>query len=225
MGDRDIEKVSSLLANQLKIADQRKWVEPPGPYDTIHREDESTLIVTSWNDQNATPEQLEAFLRRWPPSRTPIDYCGWIVADRGKSQRYTPNFNGLKSAFQSLIASENVSVSEIDRIAIENRVLPGKWMLYSDSKRIDELWGKVVKMVCSDLKKGTTKVSPKQEGDSHVICVYVEDYTNMAEVDAMREALRAAGVFWRIGFKPDVYTHLGIYARNQWNIRPSRYFS
>lgn len=223
--DYDMEDVSSLLANQLKIVDHRMWVEPPGPDDSLHLIDGHTLLVSCWNDQTTTSERLKAFLQRWPPSRTPIDYCAWIAVDRGGQQHRTPNINGLKAAFQSLIASENVSAPEIDRIALENGVLTGKWMIYSDSRRIDELWGKVVRMLCLELKKGSIKVSPKQEEDSHVICVYVDDYCNASEVDAMREALKAAGVFWRIGFKPDVYTHLGIYARNEWNIRPSRYFS
>jgi hypothetical protein len=121
------------------------------------------------------------------------------------------------------VASETVTVDEIDRIAVTHGVLSGKWMIYTDTRRIDQLWGKVVSLLCVDLKRGSMKVSPKKEGDSHVICVYVDDYSNMEEVNRLRDALRTAGVFWKIGFKPDAYTHLGIYARNQWGIRPSRY--
>jgi len=125
------------------------------------------------------------------------------------------------------VSSENVTVEEIDRIAVAHGVLSGKWMIYTDTRRVDHLWKKVVRLLCVDLKRGSVKVSPKkEEGDSHVICVYVDDYSNMEEVDWLRDALRrTAGVFWKIGFKPDAYTHLGIYAKNPWGVRPSRYCS
>jgi hypothetical protein len=223
--DYDMEDVSFSPIEQEKIPDRPNWVEPPGPLDSLYQDEGSMLLVTCWDDQTTTPERLNEFLTRWPPSRTPIDYCAWIAVDRGGHQRHIPNIKGLNSSFESLIASENVTVPEIDRIALENGVLSGKWMIYSDTRRIDELWGKVVRLLCLELKKGSIKVSPNQEEDSHVICVYVDDYSNASELDATRKALRAAGIFWRIGFKPDAYTHLGIYASNEWNIRPSRYFS
>jgi Domain of unknown function (DUF1917) len=204
---------------------QPGWVDPPGPFDALHHHEGALLIVTCWDDQTSTPDRLQAFFTRWPPSRTPSLYCAWIAVDRGGQKPRSPNTEGLLASFQSLVSSENVTADEIDKIAITHGVLSGKWMIYTDTRRIDVLWGKVVRLLCLELKRGSVKVSPKQEGDSHVICVYVDDYSNMEEVNWLRAALRTAGVFWKIGFKPDAYTHLGIYAKNQWGIRPSRYYS
>lgn len=201
------------------------WVDPPGPFDALHHHKGAFLIVTRWDDQTSTPDRLEAFLARWPPSRTPVHYCAWIAVDRGGQNPSSPDAEGLLASFRSLVSSENVTVDEIDRIAVAHGVLSGKWMIYTDTRRIDQLWEKVVRLLCVDLKRGSAKVSPKQEGDSHIICVYVDDYSNMEEVNWLRNALRTAGAFWKIGFKPDAYTHLGIYAKNQWGIRPSRYYS
>jgi len=208
---------------QLTTTLQPIWVDPPGPLDALHHHEGALLIVTCWDDETSTSDRLQAFFERWPPSRTPSLYCAWIAVDRGGQKPRSPDYEGLGASFRSLVSSEKVTVDEIDQIAVAHGVLSGKWMIYTDTRRIDQLWGKVVRLLCVDLKRGSVKVSPKKEGDSHVICVYIDDYRNMVEVNWLRDALRTAGVFWKIGFKPDVYTHLGIYAKNPWGIRPSRY--
>lgn len=60
--------------------------------------------------------------------------------------------------------------------------------------------------------------------DHHVISVYVDDFSDVAEVKKLREDLREIGVTKKIGFELDAHSHLGIYARNVWGISPIRYF-
>lgn len=48
----------------------------------------------------------------------------------------------------------------------------------------------------------------------HVICVYVDGFSDVAEVKKLREDLRKIGVVKKIGFKLDAYSHLEIYTRN-----------
>ncbi|KAH6918007.1 hypothetical protein BKA70DRAFT_1245922 [Coprinopsis sp. MPI-PUGE-AT-0042] len=46
-----------------------------------------------------------------------------------------------------------------------------------------------------------------------------------AHIVYLREALRdLCGVKWKIGFKPDAYTHLGIYRGNEWGVDVCRWF-
>jgi hypothetical protein len=128
MDDHDTGDASSLPLEQENIPNQPNWVEPPGPLDTLHPDlsDGSMMLVTYWEDQTTTPESLNIFLTRWPPSRTPIDHCGWIYIDRGGYNSHPrASLDRVKSSFQSLIASGNVTVPEIDRIALENGVLSG----------------------------------------------------------------------------------------------------
>lgn len=222
-----MEDVSSTSLGDIEntpLATASIPVAAPDPSDVVH-EGDAALIVTIWDESNSTVENINAFLTRWPPSRTPSDYCNWIAVDRGGHQRALPDIAGLTASFESLKSSENVTVDEIDRIAAAHGVLSGKWLIYAEPEEIDELWGDVVRLLCLVLKKGSMKVSPKQEGEPHVICIYADDYRNATDVGALRDSLRSVGVEWRIGFKPDAYTHLGIYARNPWHIRPSRYFS
>ena len=181
-------------------------------------------LESVWNRETSNQKRLIDFLTRWPPSRTPFAYGPWILADRGgMDHQVTPNFSGLESAFESLVASNNVTVEAIDQISQTNNVLVGKWMVFEESSKIDMLWGKILYHVCVERQRGFLKVSTRKEGEKHVICVYVQDYTNKQEVSELRKILKSLGVKWKIGFKTDAYTHLNIYKDNPWNIRPSRY--
>lgn len=190
------------------------WVAPPSsPED----------LGSSWTSDNCTQSKLVQFLARWPPSRTPTEYGPWISASRGGMKNVTPNFAGLESDFKSLLSGDNVKAETLDQIAKTNNVLIGKWMVFEEPAKIDMLWGKIVHYLCMERKQGFAKVSTYKEDEKHVICVYVDDYTDKEEVKSVRKALKAIGVKKKIGFKPDAYTHLNIYKDNPWKIRPSRY--
>ncbi|KAF9451468.1 hypothetical protein P691DRAFT_627247, partial [Macrolepiota fuliginosa MF-IS2] len=111
-----------------------------------------------------------------------------------------------------------VTPEMIDALAVKYGVLVGKWLVYTRSESVDQLWQKVVR-IASDRGYGRAKVSTRKVLSEHVICVYVDDYTNNREVDDLRRMLRLrAGVFWKIGFKTDAYTHLGIYKGNKFGL-------
>lgn len=144
-----------------------------------------------------------------------------------------------------------VTPEMVDTLAVKYGVLSGKWLVYTKPDQVDELWRKVVRVVAAERGHGQAKVSARkvienvqqpptqslpsdeaiewdggtpEPSEGHVICVYVEDYMNKRGVDELRKALRfRAGVFWKIGFKSDAYTYLGIYKNNPWGLRPSRY--
>ena len=70
------------------------------------------------------------------------------------------------------------------------------------------------------------KVSPRdREENTHVICVYTEDFTNKEQVRAVEKGLRKVGVTSVMRYKPDVYTTLGIYRDNPWGLKPTLYTS
>ncbi|PPR07177.1 hypothetical protein CVT26_012608 [Gymnopilus dilepis] len=180
-------------------------------------------LGSNWTDENSSQKRIIQFLKRWPPSKTPAEYGPWITAYRGGMKDAKPNLEGLAADFQSLLSGDNVKPASLDTIAKTNNVLLGKWMIFEEPSKIDILWGKVLYYLCMERKRGMAKVSTFKEDEKHVIEVYVDDYTDKAEVNAVRKALRGCGVKWKIGFKPDAYSHLNIYKENPWKIRPSRY--
>jgi len=193
------------------------WVKPPNS---------PQELITSWTAETSTSQNLVQYLSRWPPSRTPSIYGPWIKVERGGQQPTTaapPDLKGLSASFQSLALSGTVTPETLDQISKTHNVITGKWMIFEESEKIDMLWGNLIYHLCVERQKGTAKVSTWKKGERHVICVYVDDYTDMEEVNGLRIALKAIGVKRQIGFKPDAYTHLGIYKENAWKIRPSRY--
>jgi len=208
---------TSTTPSSMKSTGTGNWVKPPNSPDEL---------ITTWTAETSTSQNLVQFLSRWPPSRTPAIYGPWIAVGRvGESQPTTtpPDLKGLSTSFQTLALSGTVTPESLDQISKTHNVITGKWMIFEDSKKIDMLWGKLVYHLCIELQKGSAKVSTWKKGERHVICLYADDYTDLEEVNGLRKALKAIGVKRQIGFKPDAYTHLGIYKENAWNIRPSRY--
>lgn len=222
------------------------WVAPP-PDRLVPYSDGSCWIDTCWDDAGTTPEKIEEFLARWPPSRTPETYATWISVDRSPKQqeRSASDLDALVESFKALVESgKEITTSAIEELAVKHKALVGKWLIYVDSAQVDEIWAKIVRLVCLERKRGSAKVSSRtrsgerpngcgdgegEDGGSgnkqgHLICVFTNDFTDKQEAMSLREDLRKAGVDWKIGFKADVYTELGIYEDNPWGIHPNSYF-
>lgn len=60
-----------------------------------------------------------------------------------------------------------------------------------------------------------------------MICVYTHNYLDVADVERVQDALRAAlpplRSRKRLLYKPDVFTYLGIYVGNEHGLRPTVY--
>ncbi|GLB41330.1 putative chromosome 11 open reading frame 68 [Lyophyllum shimeji] len=242
--DYNMEDVSSACKPK-----QLATVAAPLPSELVH-DGSSSLILALW-DSTTKPADVASFLARWPPSRN--TYASWIAADRGPHptpatpqdvEGLTRDWAVLKERAAAEAQSQGnvqrngteqgpgaqgmVTVEALDALAEAHGVLTGKWMIYAQPHQVDDLWSRIVTAVVANAPLGIggrAKVSPARPEEPHVVCVYVEDYSDGAEVGRVRDALRRAGVRWRIGFKPDVYTHLGIYKGNEWMIRPSRYLA
>lgn len=220
---RDVEMEDDTKAKPAKInlfptmaEPVPKFVAPPA---------NEVDMTCTFDEKNSTQTRILKFLARWPPSRTSFDYGPYIIANRGGQPQVDtpPDLEGLTRDFEALVAAETVTVETLDQISKANNVVVGKWMVFAESPKVDILWGKILHWVCTERKKGLAKVSTWKQDEKHVICVYVDDYTNKEEVNELRAALKKLGAKGKIGFKTDAYTHLNIYKQNPWNIRPSRY--
>ena len=220
MDSEDIVMVDVEESDSTTSPIKSNWVKPP----TLPED-----LCTTWTAETSTSQNLVEFLSRWPPSHTPAIYGPWITVERCGHQPTstltppTPDIKGLSASFQALALSGTVTTETLDEISKAHNVISGKWMIFEEPDKIDMLWGKLIYHLCVERQKGFAKVSTWKKGERHVICVYVDDYTDLEEVNGLRKALEDIGVYRRIGFKPDAYTHLGIYKENAWNIRPSRY--
>ncbi|CAC5371708.1 unnamed protein product [Mytilus coruscus] len=65
----------------------------------------------------------------------------------------------------------------------------------------------------------SAKVSAaRNETDKHVICIYNDNFLNEADVFALRDGIRNAGIEKPLKYKANIFTHLGIDRQNKWGI-------
>ena len=109
------------------------------------------------------------------------------------------------------------TIEKVVEIALKCNILVGKWMIFSSNRNtaIDAYWRKIAVGIFKNRfgeKVYTAKVSPLNEDKaSHVICIYTQNFCDQDQVLQLEHLLRRAGIFCFLQFKPDIFTHLGIY--------------
>jgi hypothetical protein len=132
---------------------------------------------------------------------------------------------------EALPPADGEAVRELDRAAVDREKLIGKWQVFGDADRVDELWPGVVADAANGrlwAAKATTPAGrEKLPYDSAVLAVYTPNYLDLADVRRVRERLREAhGVDGEIYYKPDLYTAEGMGPDNygEWGLeKPARY--
>ena len=179
-------------------------------------------------------ESSQVFLDSWLPSKTPKTQAAWIGVDNPRSAKIedqSPDrLHALSDLWEtmSIKQCEPPTTSDVDGLAKSLNVLSGKWLVFVSSDKVDDLWKRIAESTLAGTLGNRAKVSTRDEWDSasrHVICVYNDDYTSMADVDRIRDELRRLDVKGRIPYKPDIYTYCNIYRGNRWGIPASRYIS
>ena len=105
----------------------------------------------------------------------------------------------------------------------------GKWLIFIDSIKVDEVWLKIKKTVEEGLLGNHAKVSTMKRNpnavdyNKKVICVYTYDWTNEKDVMNIRDRLRELGITWAIPYKSDEDTLKGKY-RKSGDTRISKYY-
>jgi len=94
----------------------------------------------------------------------------------------------------------------------------GKWLIFQEPDGVDAAWKKVRDATVSlDLgisaKVSTAKPNPESRDNRKVIYVYTKDWADEADVMRVREKLRELGFVDRIGYKRNIETFAGEYAK------------
>jgi len=124
------------------------------------------------------------------------------------------------------------NMETINRIAEKYNVTSGKWMCRVSSDIVDRYWAKLVIAAMSGqlgpsvrCLKVSTVVDDEDETDGfHVICVYTP-FIDTVQLMRVENLIRLAGIVSELKYKPDIFTHLGIYRGNKWGFKPSIFSS
>ena len=130
-------------------------------------------------------------------------------------------------------SNRSINVDTISDLAKTCGVLDGKWLFHVDSGgKADHLWSLVANGIVKGLiPSHSAKISPlddladRTNKYEHVVCVYNDNYLDEEQVLLCESGLRKIGIKCPLFYKPDVYTHLGIYRDNEWDLRPTIYRS
>ena len=123
-----------------------------------------------------------------------------------------------KVTSDGLPPAETDAVREIDREAVKQKKLHGKWQVTGSVDRVEELWPELLR----DAEDGTIWAVKAMTAfgydnlpmyDDYILTVYTPNYFEKHDVDRVREHLRdARGVDHELYYKPDIYTKKGIVA-------------
>ena len=94
----------------------------------------------------------------------------------------------------------------------------GKWLIFLEPGLADEAWktvrdNTVARSLGISAKVSTSKPNPESRDNRKVIYVYTKNWADEAEVMRVREVLRTLGVTERIGYKRNIETFAGEYAK------------
>lgn len=94
----------------------------------------------------------------------------------------------------------------------------GKWLIFQEPDQVDASWKKlrdatVVGELGISSKVSTAKPNPDSRDNRKVIYVYTKDWADEADVMRVRQKLRDLGFVDRIGYKRNIETFAGEYAK------------
>ncbi|XP_070572504.1 UPF0696 protein C11orf68 homolog [Ptychodera flava] len=158
---------------------------------------------------------------------------GWIYVESPKDWRsgHEPDIDGLEEDWERLKSSgRSINFYTIMQLSKSHQMTLGKWLMHIPTGfQADYAWEKIAKATARGDLGCAAKVSPydsSQTNYQHVICVYNEDCTNEEQIKDLEDKIRKnAGIKCHLNYKPEVYTYIGVYRRNEWNLRPTIYES
>jgi hypothetical protein len=94
----------------------------------------------------------------------------------------------------------------------------GKWLIFQEPDLVDALWKNVRDATVAlelgiSAKVSTAKPNPDSRDSRKVIYVYTKDWADEQDVMRVREKLRELGFVDRIGYKRNIETFAGEYAK------------
>ncbi len=157
-------------------------------------------------------------------------YAGFAAEYPQLAEALANRFPNRTSIYDMILAGEGVVPSKTTQMywivqdapdsppeAIEDENA-GKWLIFEEPDQIDVIWKKIRDAtVAGELgistKISTAKPNPDSRDTRKVIYVYTKDWADEADVMRVREKLRELGIVDRIGYKRNIETFAGEYAK------------
>eukprot|EP00163_Fabomonas_tropica_P011478 TRINITY_DN22195_c0_g1_i1.p1 TRINITY_DN22195_c0_g1~~TRINITY_DN22195_c0_g1_i1.p1 ORF type:complete len:206 (+),score=1.60 TRINITY_DN22195_c0_g1_i1:43-660(+) len=169
-------------------------------------------------------ETIEEFTQRVRPSARWQDPWIWCHASRPEEVTQpvpATDDSNMKPLFKRVMKDavargSTIDPRDLDRIAKHCSCMCGKWLIYIDKTKIDDVWSRIAQATFNNQLGPVAKVATlpdynKNGYSPYVICVYTYSYLDTDDVARVLGKLREMGLEQAMGYKPDLYTYLGIY--------------
>ena len=176
------------------------------------------------------------------------DGVAWISARIQENNDFNSKFEEPGKGDSEVLSGEAITMDQLSRMTIEwerlgldatlddalylaskYSITAGKWKIFARPNRVDKIWKNIIIALFQKKLKYviSAKVSPLNafSNGSHLICVYNQNFFNKTEVFEAEASLRKIYFGRTLVYKPDIFTYLGIYRQNQWNINPTLFVS
>lgn len=150
--------------------------------------------------------------------------------------------------------TETVNYSTICKLAKKYRVLGGKWLFSAHRNFIDNLWSKIcyemnratasisrlnkdkesggkiegLQCIAAKLSLGREEIEKVVTGrgdNKFMLMIYTTDFMDDKAILTVEKSLRKCGIKTQLSYKPDIFSILGIYRQNRFQLRPTIYQS
>lgn len=206
--------------------------------------DLSTMSTQHAPSQDIIQSAARNFLEVFRPSSSSCADLAWIVLDmRGsivgtskKKETYSDEeesrVDDALNDWDELCSARKPEQEDVNALAKRYNIRRGKWLAFPKTpQEADEVWSRIVHAAMngqllniSQVKVSTT--NPREPG--YVVCAYTEDFLDETNVDQALQSLKhifPSLLDNRLLYKADIFTHLGIYSKNEWGIKPTIYSS
>ncbi|KAI9330070.1 hypothetical protein BDR26DRAFT_871779 [Obelidium mucronatum] len=129
--------------------------------------------------------------------------------------------NQISETKRITAAQKQKAIEDILALATVKGDTCGKWMVFTDDYNVGRVWS----LICTATAKGelghTAKVATKNpagNSSNYLICVYCPDFNDVNTLELVLRRLKELGISVTTGFKPDVFTAIGLYSGNEWRL-------
>jgi hypothetical protein len=183
-------------------------------------------------------ETIEEWLIAVAPTKVSCQVAEWIQVENFRDSGGTNTFDErpyrheLSKMRDHIMRTKRVPAAaklactrSILSIAKLQGYTTGKWMIFFPPDQVDEGWKSIAFATVQGSLGCSAKISPALDNPEFAIlcCIYVSDFADRADVRKVLLALQQLGMEVKCGFKPDVFTMLGINSGNEWRLKPTIY--
>jgi hypothetical protein len=172
---------------------------------------------------------IDDFISEYKPSVIPINVADWIQCNNNDCapsglQEFTINDYAHILGPIALIPRKTsiikrAAIKDILSVATQRSDTAGKWMLYCTHENIDRVWETVCRATIQGKLGFSSKVAtfnPNQK--MYLICVYCLNFNDKFDLERVLQGLKKLGLVVKCGFKPDIFTKIGLYTKNEYKL-------